>query len=137
LGLVKKIVVAQPPLCDCDGVVLQANFAVVIEHWDAGGVVMPEIVRLLGKQHVVGAKLMNACSRIFLRGLVPESKVTFPRTKVSAEDAPIILQAAHPWTLARGKRVTDDAADSSPNRSDAPDARFEVTVLDRNRCCRE
>ena len=95
LSLAEEVVVAQTPLRNRDRVVLQADFAVVVEHWNTGRIVMPRIVRFLGKQHVVFAKLMDGRARIYPRRLVPKSKVTVSRNKVGAEDAPVILQAAH------------------------------------------
>ena len=95
LFLSEEIVVSQSPLRDCDGVVLQADLTVVIEHRDARGIVMPRIVRFLGKQHVVLAKLMNTRVRIFFWSVVPESEMAIAGDKIGAENAPIVLQTAH------------------------------------------
>src|SRR5580692_12569794 len=102
-GLAEEVVVAQTPLRNRDRVVLQADFAVVVEHRNTGRIVMSWIVRFLGKQHVVFAKLMDACTRIHLSRFVPKSKVTVSRNKVGAEDAPVILQAAHKQDISMRK----------------------------------
>ena len=103
LSVAEEVVVPQTPLRNRDRVVLQADFAVVVEHWNTGRIVMSRIVRFLGKQHVVFAKLMDARARIHPRRLVPKSKVALSRNKVGAEDAPVILQAAHKQDISMKK----------------------------------
>jgi hypothetical protein len=61
---------------------------------------MPRIVGFLSKQHVVLAKLMDRRTKIFFWTVVPEAEMALAWTKVGAEDAPIVLQATHNWTLA-------------------------------------
>ena len=77
-SLAEEVVVAQAPLRDRDGIVLQADLSVVIEHWNASGIVMATVIRFLAEQHVVFAKLMNARVRICLRSLVPEGELALP-----------------------------------------------------------
>src|ERR1700686_3205255 len=99
-SLAREVVVAQSPLRNRDGVVLQADPAVVVEHRNASGIVIGGIIRFLAKQHVVFAKLMDARTRIGLRRLMPEGELALPRNKIGTEDAPIVLQTTHNWTLA-------------------------------------
>src|SRR5271168_3215325 len=61
--LAKQVVVREAPLRNRDRVVLQANRAVIIEHGDTSAVVMPSIVRLLAKEHVIGTKLAGSGTR--------------------------------------------------------------------------
>ena len=71
-GLAKEIVVSQAVLRDRDGVVLQADFAVIVELRDARGIVRTLIVGLLGELHVVFAELAGGGMGIFGGSFVPE-----------------------------------------------------------------
>ena len=51
--LAEDVVVCETPLGDRDWVVLQADDSAIVEHGDAGRVVVAGVVRLLAKLHVV------------------------------------------------------------------------------------
>ena len=55
----EEIVVSQSVLRDGDGVVLQADLAVIVELRNAAGIVEALIVGLLGEQHVVFAEFAH------------------------------------------------------------------------------
>jgi hypothetical protein len=76
-GLAEEIVVSHGVLRDRDGVVLQADFAVIVELRNAGGIVGTLIVGLLGELHVVFAEFAGRCIRIFCGSFMPEGQVTF------------------------------------------------------------
>ena len=89
--LAETVVVREAPLRDRDRVVLQANHSVVVEHGNAGGVVVPGVIRLLAKQHVVLAKPAGGGARIDLRRFMPERQLASSRTEIGAEDTPIVM----------------------------------------------
>ena len=92
---------------------------------------MSRIVRFLGKQHVVFAKLMDTRVRIVFRSVVPESKMAVSRNKIGAEDAPVVLQTTHSRTLAEKSEMLVTYGIPPWNRlSYAPDRGFEIVMLD-------
>ena len=88
----KEVVICQAILRDGNGVVLQADLAVVVELRNAGRIVMPLIVRLLGEQHVVLAEVAAVCMRIRCGSFVPEGQLALATEKVGTEDAAVIIE---------------------------------------------
>src|SRR5258708_506478 len=88
-----EIVISQAILRDHDGVVLQADLAVIVELRHSGRIVMTLVVRLLGEQHVVFAQFPDRRIRIRGRSLVPKCEVALASEEVSAEDTPVIAEA--------------------------------------------
>src|SRR5271169_3991396 len=72
-----QVVVSQSILRDGDGVVLQADPAVIVELRNAGGIIEALIVGLLGEQHVVFAEFARGRIWILSGGFVPEGEVAF------------------------------------------------------------
>lgn len=89
----EQVVIAQPVLRDCDGIVLSSDLAAVIELGYAGGVVNASVVRFLCEQHIVLAEFAGVRIEIFFRSFVPEGKVTLPAEKIGANDAAVIVEA--------------------------------------------
>ena len=88
----EEIVVSQAVLRDGDGVVLQADLAVIVELRNAGGIIRALIVRLLGEQHVIFAELARSRVRILRGSFVPEGEVAFATDEVGAENAAVIAE---------------------------------------------
>ncbi len=88
-----QVVVSQSVLRDRDGVVLQADAAVIVELRDAGRIVEAPIVRLLGEQHVVFAQFLDGRIRILRGSFMPERKVALATEKVGAENAAVVAEA--------------------------------------------
>src|ERR1051326_4525568 len=89
-GAAEEIVVSQAVLRDGDGVVLQADVAVIVELGDTGGVVSAAVVGFLGEEHVVLAECCRAGVGIFGGSFVPESEMAFAAEHVGAEDAAVV-----------------------------------------------
>src|SRR5579872_28847 len=109
LAMATQVVVAQSPLRNRDRVMLQPDLAPVVKLRNSSRIVRPCIVRLLAKQHVVFAEPMKTSGRIYPRRLMPKTEMTSSRGYIRAENAPIILQRSHNWTLARQTRITGSA----------------------------
>ena len=109
-GFAETVAVREPPLRNRDRVVLQANRSVVVEHGNAGSIVVTGVVRLFAKQHVVLAKPGGAGARIDLRHFMPERQLASPRTKVRAEDTPVVMPT-------RGRAHADSTSQSVVTRS--------------------
>ena len=90
-GLAETVVVREPPLCNRNRVVLQADHSVIVEHGNAGSIVVPGIFRLLTKHHVVLAKPISGGARIDLRRLMPERQLASSRSKVGAGDTTVVM----------------------------------------------
>ena len=71
---------------------LQADFAAIVELWDAGRIIRTLVVGLFGEEHVVLAEIAGAGIRILGRSLVPEGEVAVAAEEVGAEDASIIAE---------------------------------------------
>src|SRR5271165_284472 len=122
--LAKPVVVRQSPLRDRDWVVLQSDGAVVVEHRNAAGAIVPGVFSFLAEPHVVLAEIVaqligefiartgegarrsiffagRKCARIDLRHLVPKGQLASPGTKVGAEDAAIVVPTVG-WAHAGG-----------------------------------
>src|SRR5580658_3911650 len=89
-GAAVEIVVAESVLRDGDGVVLQADVAMIVELRDTGGIVGALIVGLFGEQHVVLAQFGGGRVGIPGGSFVPEGEMTFAAEEVGAENAAVI-----------------------------------------------
>src|SRR5208282_756449 len=85
------VVVPEAPLRNRDRVVLQADGAAVVEHGDTRSIVMPGVVCLLAKRHVVFAETICGSTRIGLWHLMPERQLASSGAKVGAEDSPVVM----------------------------------------------
>lgn len=96
-GAAVKIVVSQAVLRDRNGVVLQADVAVIVELRNARGIVVTLIVGLLGEGHVVFAEFGGGGVGIFRGSFVPESEMAFAAEEVGAEDSSVVAEAGQGW----------------------------------------
>src|ERR1035438_1239651 len=85
-ALAETVVIREPPLRNCNRVVLQADGSVVVEHGNASAIVVPGVVRFLAKQHVILAKPAGSGARIDLGHLVPERQLASSGAEIGAED---------------------------------------------------
>src|SRR5262249_35255181 len=93
----KAVVISQSPLSDRDRVILQPDLAVIVEHGNSRAVVVPSIVSLLQKWHVIFAKFSGRCIGIYFRTVVPKSELALARNEICAGNASIVIPPAHGW----------------------------------------
>src|ERR1700687_4389488 len=91
VALAEEVIVRESPLRNRDRVVLKFDDPVVVDHGDTHSVVMPRIVSLLAKHHVVLAKSIGARTGVRFRGLVPEGELASSRSEISAENTPVVM----------------------------------------------
>src|SRR5579863_1755855 len=94
-GAAEKIVVAQAVLRDRDGVVLQADVAVIVELRHSGGIVGALVVGFFGEEHVVLAQVGDSGVAIGGGSFVPEGEMAFATEEVGAEDASVVAERGH------------------------------------------
>src|ERR1051326_2094950 len=94
-GAAPEIVVAQSKLRDGDGIVLQADLAVIVELRNAGWIVSAAVVGFLGEEHVVLTEFPGSGVRIFGGSFVPEREMAFAAEDVGAKDTPVVGEGGH------------------------------------------
>src|SRR5579859_3215294 len=90
-----EVVVAQSKLRDGDGIVLQADVAVIVELRNAGWIVSAAVVSFLREEHIVLAEFAGSGVRIFGGSFVPEREMAFAAEDVGAKDTPVVGEAGH------------------------------------------
>src|SRR3954464_3568790 len=90
----EEVVISQSPLRNCDGVVLQSDLAVIIQHGNSHGIAGPLVASLLYKRHVVLAQFSDWGIPVHFRRLMPEGKLAPARDQVGPKDTTVILIAA-------------------------------------------
>ena len=97
----EEVVVPQAVLRNRDWVVLPADAAVIIEDWDAVGIVGTRIVGLLGEQHVIFAEFAGGRIWILCGSLVPEGEMALPPEEVGTENASIVAETGQRMSCSR------------------------------------
>src|ERR1700758_2780351 len=87
------VVMAQTPLRNSNRVVLQTDFAVIVEQGNAGGIMRAVIVGLFRKQHVISADCVRAGVWIELRCFVPKAQMAVTGAKVCTKNPLIVMES--------------------------------------------
>lgn len=98
------VVIAQPKLSDGNRVILPSKGAAVIQQWNTLAIEGARVIRLGEESHVVFAKIAGAEMVIHFWFLVPKSELAGAVSQISAENAPVILEA-RPWSGGLGGQL--------------------------------
>ena len=120
----QQVVISQPPLRNCNRVVLQTNPSVVIQHRNTVRVVMPRIIRLRRERHVIFAKLISPQITIDFRPLMPKRQLALARQQIRTKDSPVVLQS-----IAQIPTRHSEASMSYPSTAIVVNARIFVELL--------
>lgn len=112
-GAAELVVVSQAVLCDCDGVVLQTDCAVIVELRNAGGVIEALMVRFFGEEHGVLAQICSDRVRILRGSLGPEGEVALASDEIGAEDASVVAETGQGSLAVSLSILRQDAATAS------------------------